>query len=92
MLELKPCPFCGGTKLKIKRKSRLAGWNELDMLVEMHTYYVRCNTCHARGGTAGGRFMNDPRTRRAQLHDWATMDKILEAKAIEAWNRRDDNG
>nr|DAH28306.1 MAG TPA: restriction alleviation protein [Caudoviricetes sp.] len=25
MFELKPCPFCGGTKLKVERKSRLAG-------------------------------------------------------------------
>lgn len=25
MAELKPCPFCGGTKLKIERKSRLDG-------------------------------------------------------------------
>ena len=91
MDKLKPCPFCGGTKLKIERKSRLAGWNGLDMRVEMHTYSVRCNTCHARGGAVGGRVMNDPWTRCAQLPDWATTDKTLEAKAIEAWNRRADN-
>lgn len=40
MNDLKPCPFCGGTKLKIDRKSRLAGWNGLDMRVEMHTYLL----------------------------------------------------
>lgn len=91
MAELKPCPFCGGTKLKVERKSRLAGWNGLDMRVEMHTYSFRCNTCHARGGAVGGRVMNDPWTRCAQLPDWATTDKALEAKAIEAWNRRADN-
>ena len=88
MDELKPCPFCGGTKLRVERKSRLAGWNGLDMRVEMHTYSVRCNTCHARGGAVGGRVMNDPWTRCAQLPDWATTDNALEAKAIEAWNRR----
>lgn len=92
MIELKSCPFCGGTKLKVEQKSRLAGWNGLDMRVEMHTYSVRCNICHARGGTAGGRVMNDTRTRCAQLPDWATTDKALEAKAIEAWNRRANNG
>lgn len=92
MAELKPCPFCGGTKLKVERKSRLAGWNGLDMRVEMHTYSVRCNTCHARGGAVGGRVMNDPWTRCAQIPDWATTDKYLEAKATEAWNRRADNG
>lgn len=88
MDKLKPCPFCDGTKLKIERKSRLAGWNGLDMRVEMHTYSVRCNTCHARGGAIGGRVMNDPWTRCSQLPDWATTDKTLEAKAAEAWNRR----
>ena len=90
MNELKPCPFCGGTKLKIDRKSRLAGWNGLDMRVEMHTYSVRCNTCHARGGAVGGRVMNERFTRCAQLPDWATTDNALEEKAIEAWNRRGD--
>lgn len=90
MTDLKPCPFCGGTKLKVDRKSRLAGWNGLDMRVEMHTYSVRCNTCHARGGAAGGRVMNDPWTRCAQLPEWATTDKTLEEKAIEAWNRREE--
>ena len=25
MVKLKPCPFCGGTKLKVERKSRLVG-------------------------------------------------------------------
>ena len=92
MDELKPCPFCGGTKLKIERKSRLAGWNGLDMRVEMHTFSVRCNTCHARGGAVGGRVMNDSRTRGHQLPDWATTDKTLEAKAAEAWNRRGNDG
>lgn len=92
MNDLKPCPFCCGTKLKVERKSRLAGWNGLDMRVDMHTYSVRCNTCHARGGAVGGRVMNDPRTRCAQFPDWATTDKALEEKAIEAWNKRSDNG
>ena len=92
MTELKSCPFCGGTKLKMDRKPRLAGWNGLDMRVEMHTYSVRCNICHARGCAVGGRVMNDPWTLCAQLPDWATTDKALEAKATEAWNRRADNG
>ena len=55
-------------------------------------YHVRCNTCHARGGAVGGRVMNDPWTRCTQLPDWATTDNALEAKAIEAWNRRATNG
>ena len=80
MNELKPCPFCGGAKLKIERKSRLAGWNGLNVRVEMHTFSVRCNTCHARGGAVGGRVMNDLWTRCAQFPDWATTDENLEEK------------
>jgi len=45
MSELKSCPFCGSTKLKLEKKAtRYRG----------HKAYVasiRCNSCHARGGT-----------------------------------------
>ena len=92
MNNLESCPFCGGAKLKLARKSRLAGWNGFDMRVEIHTFSVRCNTCHARGSVASGRVIDGPRICCAQLPDWATTDKALEAKAIEAWNRRVDNG
>ena len=91
MDDLKPCPFCGGTKLKIERKSQLVGHNGLDMLVERHTYSVRCNICHARGGAVSGRVINEWFTRCIQLTDWAMTDKALEAKATEAWNRRESN-
>lgn len=64
----------------------------LDCREEMHTFSVRCNTCHARGGAVGGRVMNDPWTRCTQPPDWATTDKTLEAKAINAWNRRVNDG
>lgn len=92
MVKLKPCPFCGGTKLKVERKSCLAGWNGLDMRVEMHTYSVRCNICHARGGTVSGRVIDDPRASCGRLPDWVTTDKALEEKAIEAWNGKCGNG
>ena len=90
-MELKPCPFCGGTKLKIDRKSKRAGWAGLDDRVEQHTYSVRCNTCHARGGAVGGKVIPYWGFRAREglnLPSWATDDKALEEKAIEAWNRR----
>ena len=48
--KIKSCPFCGGTKLKVERKSRLAGWNGLDMRVDAQTAadvapVVRCKDC-----------------------------------------------
>lgn len=53
MAELKPCPFCGGTKLKVDRKSRLAGWNGLDMRVEMHTLDDYCSYGERKDGGDG---------------------------------------
>ena len=90
MDELKPCPFCGCTKLKIEYKSQYAGRNGLDCRVELHTYSVRCNVCHARGGSSGGRVINDPWTHCVPLPDWATTDEALKERATEAWNRRTD--
>lgn len=54
------------------------------MRVEMHTYSVRCNTCHARGGAVGGRVMNDPAMRHAAkyLDGQEDEDHLLAA----AWN------
>lgn len=91
MAELKPCPFCGGTKLKIERKSTLAGYNGADDRVEQHTFSVRCNSCHARGGAVGGKVMPYARMffmGEMPLPEWATTDDALQNKAILAWNRR----
>ena len=92
--ELKPCPFCGNAKLKIDRKSKLAGYNGLDDRVEQRTYSVRCNVCHARGGAVGGKVLFGRSifaTGKSGLPSWATTDAELKQKAIDAWNRREDN-
>ena len=90
--ELKPCPFCGGMKLKIERKSVYAGTNGLGQRVERMTYSVRCNKCHARGGAVGGKVLSLYRFSITKLPDWATTDVALKQQAIEVWNRRADNG
>lgn len=88
MPELKSCPFCGGTKLKIEKKSTLAGFNGLDERVERHTFSVRCNICKARGGAVGGRVVHHYRHEESLRADWETTDEDLERLAIEVWNRR----
>lgn len=72
MMELKPCPFCGGDKLTIDSK-RTHGYPKYHCSVS-----VRCNKCHARGSVVG------------ILMDRGRYNKreIMEAEAIEAWNRR----
>ena len=91
-IKLKPCPFCGSKKLKLDRKSKYAGCNGLDERVEQHTYSVRCNVCHARGGAVGGKVLFGSGLFGIDiLPSWATTDKELKQKAIESWNRRADN-
>ena len=89
--DLKPCPFCGSTKLKLESKQKLVGYNGLDMRVEHRTYSVRCNICYARGGTVGGKVIQDHRLRSdLPLPTYATTDESLKNGAIEAWNRREE--
>lgn len=91
-IELKPCPFCGNAKFKVDRKSKFAGYNGLDMRVEQHTYSVRCNVCHARGGAVGGKVLFGSSIFGKDISpSWATTDVELKEKAIEAWNRRADD-
>ena len=74
--RLTPCPFCGGEKLKIDCRSRDA----------IETYSVRCNKCHARGGTTsiykGGVLANQRCAALKELQEQAIEE------AIEAWNTR----
>lgn len=82
--KLKPCPFCGGTKLKIDKKSKLVNYRH----VAIFTVSVRCSCCHARGGTVSGEVgsgIADP------ISDKLTTYKELQAKAAESWNSRHED-
>ena len=90
-IELKRCPFCGGTAKLSRRESRFSGWysdgwaGRKGKIVDF-TYQVICNRCKARGPIAvrydcikeevdAGRF--DPSERM---------------KAMELWNIREMDG
>lgn len=93
MAELKPCPFCGSTKLKLDSKSTKAGYTGIDALVEQETHSVRCNVCHARGSACGGKVIHSHiDVYKDNMPIWASTSEELRVKAIEAWNRRADNG
>lgn len=87
MNELKPCPFCGGEKQSVIRKSVLVGWNGLDERVDYNRWYVRCNLCFARGGTAGGKILHSTHF-DMKMPEWATTDDNLRDIAIRNWNDR----
>lgn len=89
MNELKPCPFCGSTKLKIDSKRKNAERTRINAQVESMTYSVRCNVCHARGGTAGGLVIQGNLLAYVDsMPEWATTEDALKDSAIELWNNR----
>ena len=49
--SLMPCPFCGGTSLKVDTKTSYH-----QRLGYRYTASVRCNKCHARGPTTISNF------------------------------------
>ena len=87
MNELKPCPFCGGEKLKVEHKvssmykAGLKG-------VEPYTFSVRCNKCHARGTTVFGYLRCGICGLSEDAEKVVETRGQLENKATEAWNRR----
>ena len=77
--KLKPCPFCGSTKLKIDQKtSSNKKFNpETKKCEKFIVVTVRCNKCHTRGPTT---------SMYATQYDKPT--KVLQEKAIDVWNAR----
>lgn len=70
--KLKPCPFCGSTKLKIDSK-RTFNYSKRHCSVT-----VRCMKCHARSPVVGISMDKNQYNER----------ELCESQAIEAWNRR----
>lgn len=72
-----PCPFCGKTKFSVDCKSAIHN------IGYYQTYSVRCNLCHARGGSVSGytksyHVGNEP----------IVSENELIQKAIAKWNER----
>lgn len=78
MPELRECPFCGGTKLKVDSKKGSNFRVVNGKVEEFHVVTVRCNRCHTRGPTT------------SVYLKWGEYNaaRIMEDAAIEAWNRR----
>ena len=72
-LEIIPCPFCGGTKLKVESKHNGRHYYE-----GTHSATVRCNKCHARGPTASCK------VEKGKLY----VDEYTMQRAVELWNER----
>lgn len=88
-IKLKPCPFCGGLKLRIEMKKKHTRHYFNGKMLENYTTSVRCNICHARGSAVSGWVINRKYVDENEwLEDEIEIGK-LQAMASEAWNRRD---
>ena len=92
MNNLKPCPFCGEKEeLQMLNQGDVVGWEchyqcdkQLDAIAALnHSWFVNCPMC----GTCGPNFFIGG-------EDWEERktDEQCKKKAINAWNRRDNNG
>lgn len=85
--KMLPCN-CGSEKLKLEKKSgKVCGYPSY---VKSVTYSVRCNICHARGGTASGILVkrgfceNPGKIKNLRVKS----DGELIAQAVSIWNTR----
>lgn len=78
--ELKPCPFCGGTDIQYSIKTT-GGYKR-----QYHASMF-CNTCHCYGARILYQVPNKDYSRYL-----VENDTELHEKAIEAWNRRVEEG
>ena len=76
--ELKPCPFCGGTKLNVETRIHDAGMSGI-----IEIAYVQCDECRATGTKVDD---------WSDSYEAVTKKKSLEELAIERWNRRANDG
>lgn len=84
MMELKPCPFCGGKGHLSTREIRFMGQNDFGAKKIYMGAQIICGRCRARGGLETGTVISfgasDPEKRKAL--------EPLENGAAKKWNRR----
>ena len=103
MSELKPCPFCGGKARLSFKDAEFGGKNYRGDRKVKYRFQVICNKCYSRGKPVKTDFLINPSPWNSL---WASRplsatDIVLERtemfrpwaeKAIEAWNRRVEDG
>ena len=77
--KLKPCPFCGG-KAKIHECK-----HELPFSEERNIFFACCSVC-------GCQQIHFSEVNLYYRSDFKERKKQLKRQAINAWNRRSDNG
>ena len=103
MNELKKCPFCGGNGKVSFKDYRFIGRNYMGDMKIVYRVQVICNKCRSRGKPIITKGLINP---NPYISKWGnTYSETSEAcqkatamfqpyvdEAIEAWNRRADDG
>lgn len=99
MAELKPCPFCGGNGKVSYKGYRIGSWNGRSECRRKYRIQVICNKCRARGKPIITDWIVNYTPYMTVFWDAHSRHKEATeafapyvAQAIEAWNRRADNG
>ena len=102
MIELKPCPFCGGDAKLSFADVEFGGMNYSGDKKVKYRFQVICNRCHSRGKPVKTEWLINPNP-WGSLWSGRNYEKtnIVEQRteqcrqwaeeAIAAWNRRADN-
>jgi len=86
---IKPCPFCGSSRVKVFSKNAGTEWiNGLGHRVNRKTFTVRCKVCFARGGVAGGLVSDRELPPGANIRDRIDDENDLRLEAVRLWNER----
>ena len=83
MIELKPCPFCGGKGFLNLHQAKYYGQNGFGAKKIKFTGYIYCTKCRSRGAPVS--VVSD----RVCCQGWyMELREAMFPKAAEAWNRR----
>ena len=100
MMELKPCPFCGGKARLSFKDAEFYGQNCMGDKKLKYRFQVICNKCHGRGKPVKTDWLINPNpwvSRYAASRKYGESEKVdamtemlkpWADQAVEAWNRR----
>lgn len=87
MMELKLCPFCGNKKVVVRHK-----YITDRSVIRSAYFYAKCTKCHARGKPIVGSYRESWVCEPPKWAGEYREKEYWEEKAIEAWNRRANDG